>query len=233
MERRILCPNHEESTPSFVVYPDGMGHCFGCGYRAKVTEGVKIDKDKFDAEAQAKFVEQLSYIESLPKVPIRGLTLHADSERYYIVWPTRDYYKSSCFRRTDDSPKYVGARGIKKPMFKAVTGRSRTLAVVEGEINALSIQSIADCDVVSPGGAGDFYSSRFEKDLTLYKNYDKVMLVADADAAGTKAVIELKSRLLAAGMVDVAIKLVEEDFNDVLTKYGQEELKNRIRHLGL
>lgn len=233
MERRILCPRHEERTPSFVIYPDGWGHCFSCGHREKVAEGVKVDKDKFDAEAQSNLREKIQYILSLPKEPIRGLSFHADSSGYYVVWPNCDYYKFAPYNRSGDASKYVGPRGIKKPMLVVRAQNSPCLVVVEGEINALSIGDLTTCDIVSPGGAGDFYSGRFEKDLTFYKNYAKVVLVADADAAGTKAVIELKSRLVAAGMVDVAINLVEEDFNDVLTKYGQEELSKRIKHMGL
>jgi DNA primase len=29
-QRKIHCPFHADSTPSFVVYPDGKWHCFGC-----------------------------------------------------------------------------------------------------------------------------------------------------------------------------------------------------------
>lgn len=28
---KILCPVHNERTPSFTIYPDGKFHCFGCG----------------------------------------------------------------------------------------------------------------------------------------------------------------------------------------------------------
>ena len=28
---KIRCPFHNERTPSFVIYPTGKFHCFGCG----------------------------------------------------------------------------------------------------------------------------------------------------------------------------------------------------------
>jgi len=33
-----LCPLHAEKTPSFVVFPDGHAHCFGCGWRGDVCD---------------------------------------------------------------------------------------------------------------------------------------------------------------------------------------------------
>jgi hypothetical protein len=33
------CPIHSEKSPSFVVYPDGYAHCYGCGFHGDVIDG--------------------------------------------------------------------------------------------------------------------------------------------------------------------------------------------------
>jgi len=37
------CPFHNEKTPSFVLYPDGSYHCFGCGKNGKNSIDFLID----------------------------------------------------------------------------------------------------------------------------------------------------------------------------------------------
>lgn len=35
---KILCPLHGETSPSFVIYPDGYAHCFGCDFHGDVID---------------------------------------------------------------------------------------------------------------------------------------------------------------------------------------------------
>jgi hypothetical protein len=37
---RFVCPFHDDTTPSFVVYPNGRGYCFGCGWNGDAVDFV-------------------------------------------------------------------------------------------------------------------------------------------------------------------------------------------------
>jgi DNA primase len=105
---------------------------------------------------------------------------------------------------------------------------------VEGEFNALSLAKVTlALDVVSPGGAGDFYSKTAENYLRNMSTYETIYLVVDDDKAGAQAAIQAASKLKVYGAKDVRIKLVEKDFNDELVEKGPESLKEKVREMGM
>lgn len=222
MRQRILCPVHKEATPSMVLYDD-VGHCFGCGAT------IPLDKLGVKAEQKEKYVEDieasLKRIRELPKRDIRGFQLHCDPDYFYILFPGASYYKKRLIARTSGS-KYVGPSGHQKPLFRAVDSpENNTLAIVEGELNAMSLAACGfPVNVCSPGGAGDFYSKSMSKELTYYARHARILIVTDKDKAGAVAAIELKARLL--GRSHVMIQLVEKDFNEL---YQEPEGKEKIR----
>jgi hypothetical protein len=233
MRKRYHCPKHKEATPSAVVYGDHW-FCFGCGAKGRPEELGLDPNEPAEPEYLEDLEASLDYIRSLPKREIRGFQLHANDRGYYLVWPNGDYYK---FRSTtNDTPggKYRGPAGHKKPPFVAMSALSHRLVLVEGEFNAMSLALVEPrADIVSPGGAGDFYSRSGQKYLGVWATYGRVDLVMDADAPGAQAAIEAKSRLLVVGCPDVRIHLVERDFNDVLVQEGKEALRKYAERLGL
>jgi CHC2 zinc finger len=86
---RILCPHHEERTPSCMVYPSGWAHCFGCG--ANFQHG-KVETAG-ELEPPEDLTISLAAIKGLPLKPVRGLELPADDRSFYIVWDDGQYYK--------------------------------------------------------------------------------------------------------------------------------------------
>lgn len=222
MRQRILCPVHSEATPSMVLYDD-VGHCFGCGAT------IPLDKLGVKVEQKEKYVEDidtsLQRIIALPKRSIRGFNLHCDSEHFYILFPGARYYKKRSVTGSSGS-KYIGPSGHQKPLFRAVDNpENDTLAIVEGELNAMSLAACGlPINVCSPGGAGDFYSKSMSKELTYYSRHARILIVTDKDKAGAVAAIELKARLL--GRSNVTIQLVEKDFNEL---YQEPEGKEKIR----
>lgn len=227
---KVICPNpdHKEDTASFNIYPSGWGHCFGCGYRAKVAEGTE-EIEKYVKPEDLHY--SLTRIANLPKKTIRGLDLPYDDIGYYIVWPDNSYYKVRLFDSSSHSGKYRGAKGITKPWYKWISGQNR-LIIVEGELNAKSlIESVTGYDVISPGGSGDFYSTVGKKEVQALYPYNEILVIVDKDAAGAKAGIEVKSLLVRAGHDNVKIELWETDANSILEIYGKEELKKRIGHM--
>lgn len=232
MSKKYLCPRHKEDTPSANAYSDGY-HCFGCGARGPLSElGLPAD-ERIDVVYKEDIEASVRAITDLPKQEIRGFQLHADDRGYYLLWPDLSYYKRRILG-AESGNKYRGPSGHTKPWFKADKKERATLALVEGEFNALSLAALElSLDVVSPGGAGDFYSRTGKDELRKLLNYRTVNIIVDNDAAGAQAAIESKSFLVANGHNDVRIHLVEKDFNDVHTEQGLGVLRGQIERMEL
>lgn len=235
MRKRYHCPKHVESTPSAVVYRDGW-YCFGCGQRGAISELGLVEEEIPRIEYVEDLQDTLRYIERLPKRFVRGFELPHSLTGYYLVYPCGTYYKHRIMGTTTPGGKYRGPSGHKKPPY-VIPGKenSDTLVLVEGEFNAMTLALLdLPIRIISPGGAGDFYSKGREKDLITYSKYYTVIVVVDDDAAGAQAAIETKSRLLIANKnCDVRIKLLKEDFNDVYVNGGRKALEELATSLGL
>lgn len=225
--KRILCQFHKEDTPSLALYGDRY-FCFGCGARGPVKDLKNIDIELTQddlTEIKEDLNETFNYISSLSRITHRALSFPADSKGYYIIWPNDKYYKKRFFEETKS--KYRCPIGHKKPLFiaKDAGPKAGGLFIVEGEINAMSLAQCLDgYSIVSPGGSTEFD----KKYLQYYIAYDKIFIVADKDSAGAKAVINLKS-LLTTYTPYVKYWLAEQDINEILVKYGQEEVRAKIK----
>lgn len=222
MSYKILCPFHEEMTPSCVVY-DTHYYCFSCNARGPLSAiGKKVKAVKADTNPPSDIAADIRRIKALPKDRIRGLDLHCDNNGYYVLWPNDAYYK---YRTTQGQSKYLSPRGHKKPPYWANRASNRTLAIVEGELNAISL-ALADLpiDVVSPGSATDFENYLPEQ------GYNDYIIVVDSDAAGVQAAIKSKSKLLAFTPNVSVILMSGQDVNDILVETGgtYEEFKAKM-----
>lgn len=233
--KRIICPFHQESTPSCILYEKSF-KCFACGaYGPLEALGIAVDKDTLvDTKPVEDVSASVEYIESLPKEFIRGLNLHADKSNYYILWPNAKYYKSRSKAIDDGGKKYKCPYGVSKPpfMIRSATKFSwykRSLVIVEGELNALSLsEAFPYVDIMSPGGAGDFTSSATKKLLPQLQEYNRILIIADNDPAGAEAAIGLTGFLRSSGIKTKA-KLMDRDANEVLTSEGRPALEKIIR----
>lgn len=226
MAKKILCPFHQERTPSCVIYSDHFA-CYGCGKRGprSALKGEYATMPIEDPEPE-DLAEAFRYIDSLPFTEQRGLSLPTDRDGFYIVWPDRSYYKYRFF--SPWGPKYIGARGHVKPLFTANTAASRVCLMVEGELNALSLaKAVPELTVVSPGGSGNFSKKQIAALLTQMANYDILTLIVDEDAAGAKAVVEALPVLRLAGK-RVWTWLMTPDANQTLQDVGVEALRSRV-----
>lgn len=228
--RRFVCPRHQDSTPSLVAYSATSAYCFACRVTIPLSEAGVEGTVEVPTLPPEDLTAKVAYIEALPKKLIRGFDLPYDSMGYYLVWPYGVYYKYRKF--VDGEPKYIGPRGHKPPLLKyqAPYG-TNTAIVVEGEFNAKSIVHVYDAsmDVYCPGSAGNFYGKSSEGLLTALQRYRRIFIIADQDAAGAKAAIELKSRLLARGQAYTHIDLWAKDANDIMVQDGEEALQNRLK----
>jgi hypothetical protein len=213
--KRSLCPNpaHQEKTPSFVHY-DTYGHCFGCGYRAPLT-----DKDRQHEETTQPPIDidaELTRISNLPKMAFRGLVLPVDGAFAYITYPGSRYFIARSLL-SDGGRKYICPPGYRRPTLRARVVESDTLAVVEGELNALSLaQAEPPFNVCSPGAASNFF---LDRDMKYFLTYKRFLLYTDYDRAGFNAAVAMKAQLLNYTPY-VEIFLMKKDFNDILKDEG-------------
>jgi len=230
--KQINCVFHKgDNTASLTLYTDGRYYCFGCTASGKCSDlGLDIQGEITNARPRPRedIRQSLERIANLPTKPIRGLNLPTDDSGYYIVWPDRSYYVKRFFDSANSGRKYHSPSGHTKPLFQ-LTGTTDCLVVVEGQINALSIRSaLPDLECCSPGGAGDFTKSEYAGYRGYYRSFRKILILADADTPGLKAAYALSRALIKDGIPDVTFRLMKEDANDILTKYGAECLRQTI-----
>lgn len=227
--KKILCPSHEEANPSCALYSDGSGWCFTCQkYFKDLAEPVEVKKLPENVQ------ERITYIDSLPTQVIRGLELPFDNIGYYIVWPTGDYYKCRRWLTDDAKGKYINPSGVKQPWLVCrISDTSKSLVIVEGELNALSLAQVYSGDVMSPGGVSQFSLKGFGFSLTHFKKYETINIIADNQPVGAQALLKLKKEFAAFIHPNVRLHLVDTDFNEQLVEYGKEEFQKRINKMGL
>jgi hypothetical protein len=234
VRQRILCvnPEHKEATPSMVIY-DEYAHCFGCGYRVPIDSLGKLGVSRAPRVEPSDLKGELERIKALPTARVRGLELPVDGDSYYILWPSNDYYKRRKFIPGEGS-KYLCPRGHAKPLFipYEIKG-ANTLAVVEGEINALSLATLKpNYSICSPGGVGDFSEKMFYKYNTFFLRHKRFALILDKDSPGLEAAIKFK-KLLLKHTHDVQVHLVSPDLNDLLMQGKLQDEAKKWGGVGL
>lgn len=235
MSAKILCPKHSEKTPSCHIYYDtGRYKCYGCGASGWLDEiGIDTGKSRSLVDKYKEDLpESIKYIKSLPEKTLRGVNIKASDANLYILWPNDDYYKSRSLMQNGGS-KYLCPVGHKKPLYylrrsKGMSWWTKTLILVEGELNALSIHQVMPyIDVISPGGTADIVAS-VKKDLNIYRNYSSILVMVDADKAGTVAGVAAGTALRDAG-INVYIASLNKDANERLVQDGAKALEEVVR----
>jgi hypothetical protein len=218
--QRVFCPRHQERTPSVVIY-ESHGYCFGgCGIIPLSELG---DVAPAAPVRPTDLKSELERIRLLPTGSVRGLVLPIDSDSFYIVWPEGNYYKRRKFF-PGEGPKYLCPRGHTKPLFIAHNPKAATqVAVIEGEINAMSLATLnPKFAICSPGGVNQFN----KKDLNSL-HFNKFILILDKDRAGLEAALKAREILIKRTPY-VEIVLMEKDLNQLLQDGQlQDEAKRR------
>lgn len=180
-------------------------------------------------EEQEDLEASFAYIDQLPPSKIRGLQFPTDTRGYYVCWPDRSYYKYRLFN-PGLSGKYLSPRGHKPGLF---WGRQwgGVLAIVEGEINCITIATaMPKWAVCSPGSASMFNMHNLSKYLPQFQQYDKVIVITDKDASGTKAFIEAKA-FLSGKVPFTSFIQMEQDANEILNEKGSSALQEELQRL--
>ncbi len=226
---KINCPAHEDKTPSLHCYED-YAWCFVCGYRCKTEEVLnaeEIEKLKKEKPEKEDIEETIKYIETVPKMRVRGLSLPASTSGFYVVWPDKNYFIKRLF---GNDTRYLYPIGHKPIPYK-IERSKEVLVVVEGVVNLLSLDyAFGDSRIslFSPGSAGSL-----EGYIDYYCQYRHIVLVVDRDPTGIACGDPLKKELLKRKK-RVTLIAVEPDFNETLQQGGPEAVKQQfMEELGL
>jgi hypothetical protein len=226
---KIRCRFHDDRVASMHLYED-HAFCYVCGKYASLDElgmeGAPVDiKPRYVEDIEAKAV----YIWQLPRKLIRGFSLPYDDDGYYIEYPNSLFYKFRFWNPPEGKDKYRCPSGHPKEPFVLRMGRSPSLLIVEGEMNAMSLgEACPEYDVVSPGAASDFLSKKTGAYLTTLCHYANMLIIVDRDAAGTVAAIHTKARLSTVCR-NVSIVLMPRDANEILVNDGPQALKEEFK----
>ena len=230
---KISCPGgtHEDLNPSCAVYSDGNGYCFACNtpFKEVTQPDLKVVK------RVENIYEKMAYIKQLPTQKLRGFEFPFDSSGYYIVWPGGGYYKLRRWDNSHPSGRYSSPVGIVKPWFYANRKErpTKSLIMVEGEINAMSVAvAFPEYDVISPGSATNFMDSYSRNKLISFPTYSKVLILTDNDPSGLEAGVKMKAELVKR-IPRTTIYLMNEDANSIHTNYDEKELRKQIEALGV
>jgi hypothetical protein len=190
--------------------------------------GEKIEYEYEEDTEKEDLTEKFKYIESLPTELIRGFKFPTDERGYFICWPDRSFYKYRLYNPGKGS-KYLGPKGHKPPLFWSRREGRPILAIVEGEINSLSVaKAVPEWDVCSPGSASMFNVDNLSKHLTEFTKYANLVVVLDDDPAGIKGLIEAQAFFLYKHPFVNYIK-IKPDPNEVLLVEGSAALREKVQ----
>jgi len=227
MKVRCPFPEHEDTNPSAYKYGNKI-YCFVCnkGLALKEERGVY---EKTELKKQKVSEYDISRIQSLPITNYRCLDLHSDGKFVYIIYPDGQYYRARNIHSNCSASKYVSPKGVVKHYMYLPCENTDTLLLVEGEINALSIRKVnSKVSLLCPGSATDF-STATKKYQNEIKRFKKVIVTADKDTAGAKAVINALKVLRHLG-VGLRHHLWTKDANDLLIE-GEEYLEREVKRI--
>jgi len=110
-----LCPFHTEKTPSFIVYPDGHYHCFGCGASGDVFTFVMRTENLEFREALQLLAERAGVVlESRPQAVAEDKLRPRLRE---LLAAATQYYHNLLLRSSEAQAarQYVAHRGLTAP----------------------------------------------------------------------------------------------------------------------
>ncbi len=215
---KIICKFHDDQNASMEVYDnetETVGFCYVCSARV-VLDGKPSGRRRKPTDLPS----ELNRINNLPHEVIRGFNMPLDDLGFYLLWPSRDFYKRRNFH---DNPRYTAPRGIKAPLYK-FQGTTKTCIIVEGELNARSLyESLNTKDtVMSPGSVANLSSC-----LKVAQLYDNIVLVVDHDPAGIVYGTTLKNKLLSLGKRCILITC-PVDYNELYCTKGPEAVRQHF-----
>lgn len=222
------------------MYSDGHQYCFSCQHYIHPELEVSVKRKEVKmGKGLWNFEEHSGYYSELSKRGISEKTCRkadywigtgADGKKYQVA-NYRDQngnITSQKVRGFGKEFKTFGEHSSESLFLKHLWNGGRTLAITEGEIDALSLMELQDCKypVVSIGNGASSARKTLAANYDWLNQFDKIILFFDMDEAGRKAV-EDAAPVLPADKVYVAV-LPHKDVNECLLKGDGQAVISQI-----
>lgn len=229
--RKEPCPEcrkngADKSGDNLVIYDDGHGYCFACGYTyfpdtKEDTSSLTTDTAEYTFEYlpwRGVSKETMAFFGVQTAVDTAGKPTHLRAPFLHGVQNRLIEAKKFWSEGDMSTPQLFGSDKFKPTSARAIT-------ITEGWLDTLSVyEMLGTYPVVSVRSAS---SARADcKAMYEFLNsFDRIYLCFDNDAAGQKAKTDVASLFPFNKVYDVKL-LSHKDANDYLTNDGQKEFKN-------
>src|SRR5882672_8514595 len=188
-ERCPECAKHGRDTShdNLIIYDDNHKHCFACGHHINGTNNGHISVDEFTYE----YLPWRGIDAGVFRKYAAKTKIDKDGKPIEIEYPERN--GSFHVRTREESGKTkTYHRGEYKPgcfgIDKFVPGSHRHIVITEGYEDALSLQMVLRCPVVSVHSSSSAVAD-CSADRPALNAYDRIYLAFDGDEPGRDAAV--------------------------------------------
>jgi twinkle protein len=257
-EQRFQCPQCSNERHKYyetclsVNVSKASWHCWHCGWSGHIT-GDKITHETLQYKSIPEIEDDLTddFLEYFYKRGISKTTLDAfrvkqtkirlgASIKPAMAFPFFWGYNIVNYKFRTLEKDFKQAAGIEQALFMNINivDKFDTINIVEGEIDLLSMHEAGFENTISvPSGAPPANAKELslqmkyiDNSIEILDNVTKFILAVDNDAPGRRLQEELARRLGKNRCFIVKYPPMCKDSNDVLIKYGEDELKRVINN---
>lgn len=190
-----LCPFHDDTNPSMVVYGDGRGfHCFSCQANGDVFDFLKRREGLDFVEAKKVVEEHLGVLKQNPEIVARYP--YVDEEGRLLFEVLRYSPKGFRQRKPDGNGGWNWKLGdVRRPLYRLPKVlQAKQVFLVEGEKDVEALESLGFVATTCCGGAAQGWRSEWTDALT----GRSVVIIPDADEPGRKHAAKVRDALTGA-----------------------------------
>lgn len=206
---KALCPWHDDSHPSLVVYDDGHHHCFACGANGDALDLVRKVKGLSLSEAWEELEGSLP--KPAPTRPSSGepVAIYPYTDEVgNLLFEVLRYEPKSFRQRRPLSDSEGGGWGwtlgdVRKPLYHLQNVRNgHSIWLVEGEKDVHALESLGLTATTAAGGAG----AKWLPEHTEALRGKQVFIIPDDDKPGWKRANQLHATLPGSRIVKIPAK---------------------------
>lgn len=221
------CPFHDDSTPSFIVYPDGKGfHCFGCDANGDVIDFIQRQEGVDFQEAKRRVSEMTGIaVDDWPKQQqaIAGRVVESYpyvDERGELLYEVLRYEPKSFKQRRPEGGSWTwGIGDSRRPLYRLpAVLKADEVFVVEGEKDVATLERLGLTATTNSGGASQGWREEWTETL----RGKRAIIIPDGDEPGRKHGEKIRAAIAGSAAEAVVVNLPGDgkDVTDFVARGG-------------